>query len=49
MSERLKLQIAVLVKNSFIVACFTALAMYFGHFWIVLFSALFMSEVKKDG
>ena len=49
MSERLKLQIAVLVKNSFIVACFTALAMYFGHFWIALFSALFMSEVKKDG
>ena len=48
MSERLKLYIAVLVKNSIMVACFTALAMYFGHFWIVFFSALFLSEVKKD-
>ena len=49
MFNKNRLEIAVLVKNSFIVACFTALAMYFGHFWIVLFSALFMSEVKKDG
>lgn len=44
-----RLEIAVLVKNSFTLACFTALAMFFGKWWIVLFSALFLSEVKKDG
>lgn len=49
MSERLKLHIAVLVKNSIMVACFTALAMYFDTWWLVFFSCLFISEVKNDG
>lgn len=55
MFNKNRLEIAVLVKNSFVLACFTGLAMFFGKWWIVLFAALFLTgikeqdEVKKDG
>lgn len=37
---------ALAVKNSIVVICFTALAVHFNHWWIVLFSALFTSSLK---
>ena len=45
---------AVVVKNSVVVICWTALAIIFGKWWIALFSAAFVSgmEVKtkaKEG
>ena len=54
MFNKNRLEIAVLVKNSFTLACFTGLAMFFGKWWRVLFAALFLTslkedEVKKDG
>ncbi len=49
MSDHTKLLIAVLIENSIMVICFTALAITFNTWWIVLFSLLFLSsfETKK--
>ncbi|MBR3785998.1 MAG: hypothetical protein IKJ77_06315 [Firmicutes bacterium] len=55
MFNKNRLEIAILVKNSFSLACFTGLAMFFGKWWIVLFALLFWTtlkeqdEVRKDG
>lgn len=35
------------VTNVLIVGCFTALAMFFGKWWIVLFAALFTYSFKS--
>lgn len=39
------------VKNSIVVICFAALAVYFNHWWIVLFACLLTSslETKSGG
>lgn len=34
------------VKNSVCVICWTALAAFFGKWWIALFAALFLNELK---
>lgn len=35
------------VKNSVCVICWTALAAFFGKWWIALFAALFLSDLKR--
>lgn len=40
------LVIAVMIKNVAAIAAFTYLAIYFNHWWIVLFSAFFMSRIQ---
>lgn len=44
--------IKVMIMNSVTVICFTILAIYFKHWWIVLFAYLFFftkyREVKDD-
>lgn len=47
MSENLKLQIAVLIKNTISLALWTALAIIFGKWWIALFSILCINTVTK--
>lgn len=37
---------AVLIENSIIMICWTALAIYFGKWWIALFAALCFSNLK---
>ena len=34
------------VKNSVVVICWTALAVYFGKWWIALFAVLLTSDIK---
>lgn len=34
------------IKNSVCVICWTVLAVYFGKWWIALFAALFLSDIK---
>ena len=48
MSEELKLCAMVLAKNTAALICFTALAIYFGKWWIVLFAGLFLTGIKKS-
>lgn len=36
------------IKNSVVMICFSALAIYFNHWWIVLFSALFLSDIHTS-
>lgn len=40
--------IAVAIINVIIMVCWTALAIYFGKWWIALFSALCFSYVKTS-
>lgn len=42
---------AVMLKNSIVIVCFTILALEFGHWWIVLFSWLFLTyfDGKRSG
>lgn len=42
------LYMAVALQNSVSLACFTALAIVFGHWWISLISILFMGSVKDE-
>ena len=37
---------AWILYNIAVVICFTALAIYFNHWWIALFSALFIASAK---
>lgn len=37
------------IKNCVVVICFAALAMYFKHWWIVLFALLLMSSYESKG
>jgi len=40
---------AIAFENVGIIACFTAVAIYFGHWWIILFGGLILTTVKlKD-
>lgn len=39
--------VAWAIKNCIVLICFAALAIYFGHWWIVLFAALFMSSIES--
>lgn len=48
MFNKNRLEIAVLVKNSFTLVCFTALAMFFSKWWIVLFAVLFSTTYKDE-
>ena len=43
MSDELKLAAMVLAKNTIMVICFTILSIVFKHWWIVFFSAFFLS------
>ena len=46
MSDYTKMTIAVLVKNSVTLICFTILAIVFGKWWIALFGGLFLSNLE---
>lgn len=50
MNTRDRMVWALSLKNSMVVICFTVLAIYFGKWWIILFSCLFYSslEVAKE-
>ena len=48
MSEHLKLQIAVLIKNTISLTLWAVLAITFNKWWIALFSMLFLTFVKKE-
>ena len=48
MDNKTKLQIAVLVKNTVTLVCFTALAMFLGKWWISLFTILFLTTYEND-
>ena len=48
MSEHLKLQIAVLIKNTISLALWVVLAIAFNKWWIALFSILFITSVEKE-
>ena len=37
---------AVLIKNSIVMICWTALAIYFGKWWIALFAGLCFSSIE---
>lgn len=36
------------VKNSVVMICWTALAIYFGKWWIAIFGALCLSHLKTE-
>ena len=40
---------AWVIKNSVAIICWTALAIFFGKWWIALFSGLFLSDLKVHG
>ncbi len=48
MSEDLKLQLAVLAKNTITLICFTILSVIFNHWWIVFFAIIFITTVEKE-
>ena len=48
MSEHLKLQIAVLIKNTISLTLLVVLAIAFNKWWIALFSILFLTSVEKE-
>ena len=47
MSENLKLQIAVLIKNTISLTLWVMMAIAFNKWWIALFSILFLTSVEK--
>lgn len=47
MNERLKLQIAVLIKNTISLALWVVLAIAFNKWWIALFSILFLTFIEE--
>ena len=48
MSEHLKLQIAVLIKNTISLTLWVVLAIAFNKWWIALFSILFLTFFEKE-
>lgn len=48
MSENLKLQLAVLIKNSITLICFTVLSIIFKKWWIVFGAIIFSTFLVKD-
>jgi hypothetical protein len=49
MKDYFKLLKLVIIKNSISLICFTILAIIFNKWWIIFFSALFMSTIEKEG
>lgn len=49
MSDDNKFYAMVFSKNIAVLICFTILSIYFNHWWIVFFSALFWSFPKDRG
>lgn len=47
MSENLKLQIAVLIKNTICLALWITLAIIFNKWWVALFSLLFITVIEN--
>ena len=47
MSEHLKLQIAVLIKNTISLTLWVVMAITFNKWWIALFRILFLTFVEK--
>ena len=41
--------IAYIIRNIATIICFTYLAVHFNHWWIILFSALFMVDIRQRG
>lgn len=48
MSENLKLQIAVLIKNTICLALWITLAIIFNKWWVALFSLLFITVSENE-
>ena len=48
MSEHLKLQIAVLIKNTISLTLWVVLEIAFNKWWIALFSILFLTFFEKE-
>lgn len=48
MSEHLKLQIAIFIKNTISLALFVVLAITFNKWWIVFFSILFLNFDEEE-
>ena len=48
MSEDLKLQIAVLIKNAISLTLWVILAIVFNKWWIVFFSILFFDTIETN-
>ena len=42
-----KLNVICAIRNCFSIGCFTILAIIFNHWWIVLFSILFIVNVSE--
>ena len=47
MSENLKLQISVLIKNTIIILSYVVLGIIFNKWWIALFSIFFLSTINE--
>lgn len=47
MSDEAKVLAMLFLENIVIMICFTVLAVVFNHWWIVLFSAFFISTFKN--
>jgi hypothetical protein len=45
---KLKLHLMRFFNNTVVVICFTVLAIVFGKWWIVLFSALLMDSIREN-
>lgn len=47
MSEKLKQQLIIAIKNSITLICFTTLSVWFDKWWIIFFSLLFLSYIER--
>lgn len=45
---RLKINLLCVIKNVSVLGIFTILAIAFNRWWIIFFSILFLSSIKKD-
>lgn len=48
LNENLKLQIAVLIKDTICLALWITLAIIFNKWWVALFSLLFITVIKNE-
>lgn len=48
MTDKNRIWWAYAVKNSVMMICWAALAIYFGKWWIALFAAVFLTSLKID-
>lgn len=48
MNNYIWLYTIVILKNVITIICFTYLAIIFNHWWIILFSALFMTSITTN-